>query len=171
MNGIRDNLLLYYMRVTSGGLINGGMVLKQLDDKYFIAKDKGFGVFVRELPVRLTKAQIVSILEQGGYENLIERNHTIADLRKRLAEINTDDHTSGNVNVPLPTKRVSKPKRTKIAGYAKQINDIKNLVAGRRADDHIPYDTVSFSMKEMKEMYPSKSIKEIKKALKQGGLG
>ena len=119
------------MRVTSGGLINGGMVLKQMDDKYFIAKDKGFGVFVRELPVRLTKAQIVSILEQGGYENLIERNHTIADLRKRLANINTDDHTSGNVNVPLPTKRVSK-KSAKIARYAQQINNIKNLMAGRK---------------------------------------
>jgi hypothetical protein len=142
------------------------MVLKQLDDKYFIAKDKGFGVFVRELPVRLTKAQIVSILEQGGYENLIERDHTIADLRKRLAEINTDDHTSGNVNVPLPTKRVSK-KSAKIAGYAKQINDIKNLVANRS-----PHDTfVSFSMKELREMYPSKSIKEIKNLVKQGGFG
>ena len=154
------------MRVTSGGLINGGMVLKQLDDKYFIAKDKGFGVFVRELPVRLTKAQIVSILEQGGYESLVERDHTIADLRKRLAEINTDDHTSGNVNVPLPTKRVSK-KSAKIAGYAKQINDIKNLVANRS-----PHDTVvSYSMKELREIYPSKSIKEIKNALKQGPLG
>ena len=93
-------------------IVRGGLILKQFedDDRYFMAKDKGFGTFVRELPVKLTKKQIVAILEQGGYENLEEKNHTIADLKKRLVNTHTSDHNSGNVNVPVMPRRPRKKK-------------------------------------------------------------
>lgn len=98
------------MRVTHGGLINGGMVIKQLDDKYFIAKDKGFGAFVSELPVRLTKYQINDILARSGIN--INQKTKIADMKKELAKTYTTQHERSDYTVPQTPRRKRKyPKR------------------------------------------------------------
>ena len=91
-------------------IVRGGLIIKQHDDRYFIARDKGFGTFVRELPVRLTKKQIVAILEEGGYENVNEKDYTIAELKKKLSNTATSDHNSGNVNVPMMPRNPRKKK-------------------------------------------------------------
>jgi hypothetical protein len=114
------------MRVTKGGLINGGMVLKQLDDKYFIAKDKGFGVFVTEIPIRLTKHQIDDILASYGIN--IEPKTKIADMKKELAKTYTTQHERSEYALPKT------PSRKKVSKEESQrkIAEVKNLMAGRK---------------------------------------
>lgn len=115
------------MRVTHGGLINGGMVIKQLDDKYFIAKDKGFGAFVSELPVRLTKYQINDILARSGIN--INQKTKIADMKKELAKTYTTQHERSDYTVPQTPRRKKKVSKEE---SLKKINQIKNLMTERK---------------------------------------
>ena len=115
------------MRITKGGLINGGMVIRQQDDKFFIVKDKGFGVFITELPIRLTKHQLNDILARYGIN--MDSKAKIADMKKELKNaysINPEEKEHAIPRTPIRKKKPSKEESLR------KINEVKNLIAGRK---------------------------------------
>jgi hypothetical protein len=115
------------MRVTKGGLINGGMVIRQQDDKFFIVKDKGFGVFITELPIRLTKHQLNNILASYGIN--MDSKAKIADMKKELKNaysIKPEEKEHSVPRTPIRKKKASKEESLR------KLNEVKNLMAERK---------------------------------------